>query len=57
MTAKTGAERVKAHAQLQKERGLVKVWTWTYPEDRQAIREHAEKLRKEREASAGQLKS
>lgn len=48
---KTVAERQKAHALRQKERGLVKVWAWAYPEDRQAIREFAEELRRKRESS------
>jgi len=52
MTAKTVAERQKTHALRQKERGLVKVWAWAYPQDRQAVREFAERLRKEREITS-----
>ncbi len=44
MKAKTGAERQKAHALAQKEKGLVKAWAWVYPEDREDLRRYAREL-------------
>ena len=49
MQAKTTKERVADFAKRMKERGLVKVWAWCYPEDRDEIRKYAERLRKRRE--------
>lgn len=41
----TAAERVRRSEQRKKDAGLVKCWAWVYPEDRQAMREHASYLR------------
>lgn len=46
---KTGAQRVRESEARKREQGLVKGWAWVYPEDREALRKHAARLRTKRE--------
>lgn len=48
-TPKTGAQRVHESETRKKEQGLVKCWAWVYPEDREALRKYATKLRANRD--------
>lgn len=50
---KTGAQRVRDSEARKREQGLSKAWEWgywqDYPEDREALRKYAARLRTKRE--------
>jgi len=48
----TGAKRQAAYADRLKAKGLKQVRSWIYPEDTQALKDHAEELVLKREAEA-----
>ena len=51
--SKTGAQRVRESEARKRENGLSKAWEWGYwqdhPEDREALRKYATRLRTNRE--------
>lgn len=49
MTAKTGAERVKALRQRREAQGLTRLELFAHPEDHPAIKKKAEQLQRKRE--------
>lgn len=47
--AKTPAQRVRESEARKREQGLVKGWAWIYPDDREALRKCAARLRTKRD--------